>query len=140
LVDQLAIAGNPITDEELISFIINGLNPPFTSFITTYSFPTRENQISFDDFQHELLSHEMLLNQKKTKASDSSSFALVAQIPTNPQLSKGKGPMYPPSRYAPRSYDQRSSHGFPAPKPHYHQYSGGPQLYNQHNQGIFFSQ
>jgi hypothetical protein len=44
----------------------------------------------FDDFQDELLSHEMLLNQLQTKATDSSTFALVAQRPTNSQLSKGK--------------------------------------------------
>jgi hypothetical protein len=40
LADQLDAAGNPISDEEVISSIINGLNPSFTSFITTYSFHT----------------------------------------------------------------------------------------------------
>jgi hypothetical protein len=40
LADQFTAAGNPITDEELISFIISGSNPPFTSFITTYSLET----------------------------------------------------------------------------------------------------
>jgi hypothetical protein len=38
LVDQLGAAGNPIFDEELISFFLNGLNSTFTHFITTYSF------------------------------------------------------------------------------------------------------
>jgi len=85
LANQLAAGtGNPIIDEELISFIINGLNPPFTSFITTYSFATWENQISFDDFQDELLSHEILLNQQQTKAIDNSTIALAVQRPTNP--------------------------------------------------------
>jgi len=90
LTNQLTAASNRITDEELISFIINGLNPPFTNFITTYSFSTRENQISFNVFQDELLSHEMLLNQQQAKATDSSTFSLAAQRPTDPQLSKGK--------------------------------------------------
>jgi len=135
--DQLAATGNPVPDEELISFVLNGLNPPFTSFITTYSFATREHQISFGDFQDELLSHEMLLNQQQTKATDNSTFALTAQRPTNPQLSKGKGPMYPPARYAPRGYSPRTSNGF-QPRPPYHQYSRGPHPY--HNQGTPFSQ
>jgi len=104
IADQLAATGNPVPDEELISFVLNGLNPPFTSFITTYSFATREHQISFGDFQDELLSHEMLLNQQQTKVTDSSTFALTAQRPANPQLSKGKGPMYPLARHAPRGY------------------------------------
>jgi hypothetical protein len=139
LADQLAATGNPITDDELISFIVNGLNSSFTSFITTYSFATRENQISFDDFQDELLSHEMLLNQQQTKATDLSTIALTAQRPNNPQTSKGKGPMYPPSRYAQRPYQPRPNHGYPSHGfqnlPPYQQYKRGPYPYNQHNQG-----
>lgn len=136
LADQLAAVGSPILDEELTSFILNGLNPPFTSLITIYSFATREHQISFDHFQNKLLSHEMLLNQQKTKATDSATFALIAQRPINPQLSKGKGPMYPPARDAPRPYHPRPSHGF-STKSSYHQYSRGLQHYNQ---GTQFSQ
>jgi hypothetical protein len=62
LVDQLGATGNPITDDELISFTLNGLNSSFTHFITTYSFHTRANGINFEYFQDKLLSHEMLLN------------------------------------------------------------------------------
>jgi hypothetical protein len=61
LADQLGAAGNPIPKEEIISSILNGLNSSFTHFITTYSFHTRANEISFEDFQDELLNHEMLL-------------------------------------------------------------------------------
>jgi hypothetical protein len=62
LADQLGATGNHISDEELISFILNGLNSTFTHFITTYSFHTQANDISYEDFQDELLSHEMLLD------------------------------------------------------------------------------
>ena len=62
LVDQHGAAGNPISDEELIFSILNGLNSTFTHFIIAYSFHTRANDISYEDFQDELLSHEMLLN------------------------------------------------------------------------------
>jgi hypothetical protein len=64
LADQLSAAGNPIPDEEIITAILNGLNHSFTHFITTYSFHTKANDISFEDFQDELLSHELLLNQQ----------------------------------------------------------------------------
>jgi hypothetical protein len=50
IADQLNATSNPILDEEINSSILNGLNPPpFTHFITTYSFHTRANEISFED-------------------------------------------------------------------------------------------
>jgi hypothetical protein len=61
--DQLGAAGNPISDEELISSILNGLNSNFTHFITTYSFHTKAKEFSYEDFQDELITHEMLLSQ-----------------------------------------------------------------------------
>jgi hypothetical protein len=77
--DQLAAVGQPIDDEDLIAFIIGGLNPTFNSFITSYVFATRENPLSFTDFQDELLSHEMLLNQQHAVSPDPSTFALFTQ-------------------------------------------------------------
>jgi hypothetical protein len=35
--NQLAAVGKPILDEDLISFLLNGLNPSFNNFITTVS-------------------------------------------------------------------------------------------------------
>ena len=61
--DQLAAIGKPTDDEDLISFIISGLNPTFNSFVTYVSIAARDNPLSFLDFQDELLNHEMLLNQ-----------------------------------------------------------------------------
>jgi hypothetical protein len=49
--DELAVVGKPIADEDLISLIVNGLNPSFNSFISAYTFVNRENQLSFEDFQ-----------------------------------------------------------------------------------------
>lgn len=56
--DQLAAIGKPIEDDDLIHFLISGLNPTFNAFVTTFSLITRDNSFSFDDFQHELLNHE----------------------------------------------------------------------------------
>jgi hypothetical protein len=84
LADQLGAACNPIIDEDLLSSILNGLNPSFTHLITTYSFHTRANEISYEDFQDELLSHEMLLNQQQRKTSYRSTFALTVNKPMKP--------------------------------------------------------
>ncbi|KAF9663902.1 hypothetical protein SADUNF_Sadunf17G0100400 [Salix dunnii] len=52
LADQLSVVGKLIDDDDLISFIIGGLNNTFTQFITSYSFHTRENSMSFFLFQN----------------------------------------------------------------------------------------
>jgi hypothetical protein len=77
--NQLAIIGKPTDDEDLISFIISGLNPNFNSFVTSYGLATRDNPLSFVDFQDELLSHEMLLNQQQPDTPDAFNFALFVQ-------------------------------------------------------------
>lgn len=77
LIDQLGAAGNPIPDEDLISSILNGLNPTFTHFVTTYFFHTQANDISYEDFQDELLSHEMLLNKHQLQTPDQSTYVLA---------------------------------------------------------------
>jgi hypothetical protein len=103
--DQLTTASKPIDDEDFIAFIINGLNPSFTSFITTYSFATRESTLTFEDFRDQLLSHEMLLNQQQKKATNTSSFALTASRPPYSQPFKGKAPPF--SRYPSRNFNSR---------------------------------
>jgi hypothetical protein len=125
LADQLGAAGNPIFNEELISSILNGLNSTFTHLITTYSFHTRANDISYQDFQDELLSHEMLLNQHQLQTLDHSTFALTGNRPNNSQMFKGKSPIQlkvPP----------RQGYGFSAPRPYHNQFNRGPQ-YNRNN-------
>jgi hypothetical protein len=125
IADQLVAAGNPISDEELISFILNGLNPNFTDFITTYSFHTRANEISYEDFQYELISHEMLLNQHQNHTPDQSTFALNANKPF--QQSRGRPPMQ--NRFSPRPYSPRQGFGYSAPRPYHQQFNRGINQY-----------
>ena len=61
--NHLAAIGKPIDDEDLISFIMGGVNPSFNPFITSFFIATRDKALSLADFQDELLNHEMLLNQ-----------------------------------------------------------------------------
>jgi hypothetical protein len=63
--NQLAAIGKPIDDEDLISYTTSGLNPSFNAFFIVFSMTSKEKASSFSDFQDELLSHEMLLNQQQ---------------------------------------------------------------------------
>jgi hypothetical protein len=62
--DQLSIIGKPTKDEDLISFILSGLNPNYNSFVTSCTLTTRNNPLSFTDSQDELLNFEAMLNQQ----------------------------------------------------------------------------
>jgi hypothetical protein len=55
--------GKPLVDDDLISYVINGLNHVYAPFVTSLSFATRDHAITFDEFQSELLCHEIFLNQ-----------------------------------------------------------------------------
>jgi hypothetical protein len=57
LADELSAVGKPLEDDDLISFIISGINPMFTPFVT--AFTLRDRAMTFLDFQSELLSHEI---------------------------------------------------------------------------------
>ena len=60
-VDLLALAGQPVEEEDLISYVLGGLNSSYTTFITLFNFSTRTTSMSFEDFQAKLLNHEILL-------------------------------------------------------------------------------
>lgn len=82
--------GKPIDDNDLISYILSGLNPAYIGFITTFNFSSRLSTISFEDFQAELLNHEILLanqqhsspgNQQYSSNTELGNFALFSQKP-----------------------------------------------------------
>jgi hypothetical protein len=80
LADQLSVAGKPVDDDDLISFIISGLNPAYNSFVIAFSFTIWTTAMSFSDFQTELLSHEILLESQNHHAiaPETGSFALYS--------------------------------------------------------------
>jgi hypothetical protein len=85
--DQLAAVGKPIPDDDLITYLFNGLNSSYNSFISTVSILSRDKQLTFEDFQEELLNHEMLLNHQQAKVADTSTFALFNQKQGNRNFS-----------------------------------------------------
>lgn len=101
LADQLAAIGKPIQDEELITFILNGLNPSFNAFVMSFTIATRDKTVSFADFQDELLNQEMVMKQQQP-ASENSNFALFVQRQGNSHGNKKFKNQYPP-KFSPRS-------------------------------------
>lgn len=61
LANQLAAVGKAVDDEDLITYIVSGLHPSYTPFITTFSFTTRYHVMTFEAFQSELLNFEALI-------------------------------------------------------------------------------
>jgi hypothetical protein len=105
--DQLAAVGKPIHDEDLITYLTNDLNSSFNSFITTISILSRDKLLTFEDFQEELLNHEMLLNHQQVKAVDTSTLALFHQKPGHrsslPRPRGGSSQRFPPRQFGPRA-------------------------------------
>jgi len=132
--DQLAAVGKPLPDEDLITYLTNGLNPTFNSFITTISILTRDKQFSFEDFQDELLNHEMLLRHQQVQTVDTSTFALFNQKPTNrsfaPRPRGGSFSRFSPPNYSPRHFGPKSDAAAPTTRynavPPPARYSGQP--------------
>jgi hypothetical protein len=63
--DQLSTVGKPVEDDDLISFVISGLNPMYNSFVAAFSFHVHDRAMTFANFQAELLSHEVLLQSQE---------------------------------------------------------------------------
>jgi hypothetical protein len=105
--DQLAAVGKPLEDDDLISFIISGLNPTVNTFITAFSFAVRKTEMSFVDFQSELLSHETLLENQNLQSvtPESGSFALYSNKQTN-------APTFHSANRKPRYSPRTNSHHF----------------------------
>ena len=59
IADQLTAVGEPVSDSDLVRYILSGLGPDFNSFIVAVT--TRSDPISLSDLHGFLLTHESLL-------------------------------------------------------------------------------
>lgn len=62
IVDQLATVGEPVSDADLVCYVLNGLGSEFNSFIVALT--TRTDPISLTDLHGFLLTHEALLSSQ----------------------------------------------------------------------------
>ena len=60
LSDELSAVGKPIEDSDLILSVLNGLNPFFHSFVTTYMLLAKEKSMPFFYFHAELLNYDLM--------------------------------------------------------------------------------
>jgi hypothetical protein len=136
--DQLSTAGKPIDDDDLISFVVSGLNPMFHTFVTIHSFATRDNDMTFADFQSELLNHEIILENQQcpTITPETGSFALHAKQNQNIhhtlEPSQFKRTRFPPPKptFRPQQFAPRSTFRGNGNQPVYNQ-NFRPPAYNQ---------
>jgi hypothetical protein len=106
--DELSAVGKPVEDDDLISYVINGINPIYNSFVT--AFTLRDRETTFHDFQSELLSHEILLqNQQQTLNPEAGSFAL--------HVNRFRPPHQPNNFHSPPPNFRPSPNNFRKPKP-----------------------
>ncbi|RVW41864.1 Retrovirus-related Pol polyprotein from transposon RE1 [Vitis vinifera] len=109
--DELVAVGKPLEDDDLMSYIVSGLNPSFNPFITSLSFATRDKNVSFEDFQAELLSYELLLeNQNIAIPPETNNFAFFT--PKSNQQQYNRKPKNPSKPYSRPSFSQN-------PRPRY---------------------
>ena len=62
IADQLTASGEPVTDSDLVRYILNGLGSDFNSFIVAIT--TRSEPLSLSDLHGFLLTHEALLTSQ----------------------------------------------------------------------------
>ena len=58
VIDDLALIGHPMSDEEIISHTLNGLQDEFKELTATVR--VRDSTISFEDLYEKLLDEEMI--------------------------------------------------------------------------------
>ncbi|WJZ98369.1 hypothetical protein VitviT2T_016897 [Vitis vinifera] len=99
LADQLAAGGKPVDDQDLISFLLGGLQSSYTPFFTSFNFASRETDFTFEDFQAELLGYENLLDvNHSVHNTDGPHFAFAANKSKAPTYVQKKGPPLPPTK------------------------------------------
>lgn len=102
IVDELAFVGTPISDDELVMSILNGLGPEYNPFAITITTTNRHTPYTFADIHSTLLAHESLLQGQSNTLSLPSiqsinAFAVRSNYRgPNPRNSY---PMYPNSPY-----------------------------------------
>jgi hypothetical protein len=92
IADQLALVGQPVGDEDLLSYIVGGLSPQYNPFIASL-WAGKDRSLRVDDFQSELLNYEQLLEHQMASV-DTGSFARCSRKPNGakgkPKLNNGK--------------------------------------------------
>ncbi|KAM1315705.1 hypothetical protein TB2_018869 [Malus domestica] len=114
--DKLATAGEPISEKDLVAYILSGLPDEYESFVD--SIETRSEDVTTDELHGLLLSKEISLQKRKTRSS--SSFSAPFHAYTTQQHSSGSNSFRGNSRgkfqnqnrsHQPRNFGQNRNFG-----------------------------
>jgi histone deacetylase 1/2 len=81
IADNLALAGKPVDDDELVNIILNNVGPAYE--VTVSSAQARDTSISYDDLVALLLNAEMRLKAQQTPSLETSPTAMYAPKATH---------------------------------------------------------
>jgi Reverse transcriptase (RNA-dependent DNA polymerase)/gag-polypeptide of LTR copia-type len=116
IADELSFIGSSVSDEELVMATLNGLGPDFNSF--TVVITTRNDPISFAEFQGMLFNHEnLLLNQNLLPQVSSNLISNPSALYARYPQPGNKHNQYRPSR--PYFDQNRAILPTPGPRPIY---------------------
>ncbi|KAM1639364.1 hypothetical protein ACFXTN_008660 [Malus domestica] len=89
--NKLAAAGEPLSESDLVAYILSGLPDEYESFID--SIKTRNESVTADELHGLLLSKEISLQKRKTRASSSSTtpFHVYAAQSTKSGVNSNRG-------------------------------------------------
>jgi hypothetical protein len=122
LAHHLATVGKAIDDDELITYILAGLNPFFNPFVVSLSLATRDSSLTVEDFHTELLSIEQLIEKQHQSVGHDSSVALLSHKSSSHSFPRKQRPppranttrrfpasvQTPPRAPAPRQFSHRN--------------------------------
>ncbi|KAL6185316.1 hypothetical protein ACLB2K_041450 [Fragaria x ananassa] len=111
IADNLALAGSPISDNDLVSIIMNNVGPLYEN--TVSSAQARDTPITYESLEALLLSAERRIKDQQQAALDVSSLTTAfhaAQI--SPRGGRGRG-SGPPNYYTARNPTSNFGRGFP---------------------------
>ncbi|CAN1131586.1 Retrovirus-related Pol polyprotein from transposon RE1 [Linum perenne] len=89
IADQLGALGDPVSDDDLVSHILHGLDEIFRPFAR--SMESRHDSLSYDDLHSLLLSEELQLKRHHRQSADLSATALHAHGGRGSRGGRGRG-------------------------------------------------
>jgi hypothetical protein len=111
LAHQLSTVGKAIDDDELITYILDGLNPSFNPFVVSLSLATRDSSLTVEDFNTELQSIEQLIENQHQSIGTDTSVALLSHKPSSHSFPRKLALFHSPILPAASMHQPRLLHG-----------------------------
>ncbi|KAF9664573.1 hypothetical protein SADUNF_Sadunf16G0032600 [Salix dunnii] len=108
--DQLSAAGKLVYKQDLISYLLSGLQPQFMPFVTAFTFATRDKELSLDEFQTEILNFETLMEASNSTVTTETNLAFAAIYPKSTATRRAKTPNFTDPSRSPSSYTRSPTH------------------------------